>query len=106
MRDRTARAWGLAAALAIVVLVADQVVKDIVEKHIVRLLAEDVIEESDSPWASNVVLVKRGDKIRFCVDYRKVNAITKADQYPIPRIEDYLNALGGKKFFSAFDANA
>jgi hypothetical protein len=46
---------------------------------------------------------KKDGKQRFCIDFRKLNAITTRDVYPIPRIEDCLNALGGNSFFSSFD---
>jgi hypothetical protein len=46
---------------------------------------------------------KKDGKQRFCIDFRKLNAITTRDVYPIPRIEDSLNALGGNSFFSSFD---
>ena len=48
-------------------------------------------------------LRKKKRKQRFCIDFRKLNAITTRDEYPIPRIEDCLNALGGNSFFSSFD---
>lgn len=76
-----------------------------IEETIEELHSLGVIEDSTSPWASPVVLVKQGDKVRFCVDYRKLNEVTKMDQYPIPRPDDILNAFSGKQFFSTFDAN-
>lgn len=77
-----------------------------IEEEVARLLANDVIEEADSPWASNIVLIKQHSKIRFCVDYRKVNEVLRTDQYRLPRIDDYLSQFEGKRFFSTFDANA
>lgn len=65
----------------------------------------DIIEDSDSAWASPVVLVNREGETRFCVDFRKLNAATRKDQYPLPRIDDTLGAFKGKKWFSSFDAN-
>jgi hypothetical protein len=48
-----------------------------------------VIEESDSPWSSPIVLVrKKNGELRFCVDYMKLNYVTKKDCFPLPRIDD------------------
>jgi hypothetical protein len=76
-----------------------------IEENIAQLLADDFIKESDSPWASLAILVKQKGKDRFCIDYRKLNEVTKADQYPIPQIDDILAQFSGKTFFTSFDAN-
>jgi len=63
-----------------------------------------VIEESQSPWISPAVLVKKKDgSIRFCVDYRKVNAVTIKDSFPLPRIDDIFDQLSGNVWFSTLD---
>ena len=66
-----------------------------------------VIWESASPCASPVVLVKKKNQdLRFCVDYGRLNAVTHKDVFPIPRIDDLLEQLGGKKVFSTLDAKS
>ena len=56
-----------------------------------EMLEQGVIKSSSSPWASPIVLVKKKDgKYRFCVDYRKLNQVTKKDAHPLPRIDDMI----------------
>ena len=81
--------------------------REIVEEELKKMIENDIIEPSSSPWASNVVLVKKKDgSVRFCVDYRKLNAVTKKDAYPLPHIGDTLDSLAGSKWFSCLDMNA
>ncbi|GBM36473.1 Retrovirus-related Pol polyprotein from transposon 297 [Araneus ventricosus] len=74
-------------------------------EHIVKEMVDNgIIEESSGPWASPIVLVKKKDgSTRFCVDYRKLNEITIKDSYPLPRIDDNLDALNGSKCFTTLD---
>ena len=69
-----------------------------------KLLKHGIIEESSSPWASPIVLVQKKDgSFRFCVDYRKLNSVTKKDSYPLPRIDNSLETLADSKWFSTLD---
>ena len=78
--------------------------KDDEEKEIKNMLERGIIKESTSPWAAPIVLVRKKDNsTRFCIDYRKLNAVTQKDSYPLPRIQDCLDSLGGSKYFSSMD---
>ena len=75
-----------------------------IDDHIQQMLANGIIEHSVSPWASPVLLVNKKDQgTRFCVDYRKLNAVTVKDAFPLPHIEEILNHLGGAQFFTSLD---
>ena len=74
------------------------------EECVTELLTGGQIEPSDSPWSSPVVLVTKKDGgTRFCVDYRCLNDVTVKDAYPLPRIDDTLDMLAGKQWFSTLD---
>ena len=69
-----------------------------------EMLSGGQIEQSESPWSAPVVLVTKKDGgIRFCVDYRKLNLATVKDAYPLPQIDDTLDMLAGKRWFSTLD---
>ena len=73
---------------------------DVIDDQVETMLKTGVCEPSTSPWASNVVLVKKSDgTLRFCVDYRQLNSMTVKDSYPLPRIDTCFDALGGPSTF-------
>ena len=68
---------------------------------------DGIIQPSNSPWVSPIVLVKKKDGgLRICVDYRALNSLTKADRFPLPRIADLLDRLGRFRFFTTLDLAA
>ena len=68
-----------------------------------RMLEMGVIEESNSPWNSPVVLVRKPGKNRLCLDSRKVNQVTIKDAYPLPHIGGLLSRLQDTRFISSID---
>jgi hypothetical protein len=78
--------------------------RQIVEDALRQMENWDVIERSNSPTASAVVLVWQNNKWRFCVDFRQLNKITTKDSYPMLRSDYIFSSLAGKRFFSALDA--
>ena len=78
--------------------------RDEVKRLIQEMLDQGAIQHSDSPWSSPVVLAKKKDgSTRFCIDYRKVNEVTRKDAYPLPRVDDTLDTLVRLKYFSTLD---
>ena len=68
------------------------------------MLAHDIIKLSNSEWSSPCVLVPKPDgSVRFCTDYRKVNAITKVDTYTLPRILYCIERVGNSKYVTKID---
>jgi hypothetical protein len=79
----------------------------VIDEHVQNMLVADVIEPAVSPWPSNVTMVTKKDgSLRFCVDYRRLNAMTRKDSYPLPRVENGLYSLGQAQFVSTLDLKA
>ena len=69
-------------------------------KQIEDMLRKGIISPSTSPWASPIVLVrKKSGELRFCIDYRRLNQITRNDAHPLPRVDDLLDSVGNAKYF-------
>ena len=78
-----------------------------VKQHVQELVAQGVLKESCSVWASPaVVVMKKDGSVRFCYDYRKLNNVKHRDAYPLPRVEESLDALGHAQVFSSLDLTA
>ena len=77
---------------------------DAIDEQVAEMTKHGIIEPAASPWASNVVLVRKKDgSLCFCVDYRQLNRITVQNSYPLPLIDNCLNALQGSVWFSTLD---
>ena len=77
---------------------------EVILEHIDNMLQQGIIEKASSPWASNIVLVKKkDDNFRCCIDYRQLNNVTVKDAYPLPRIDSCLDAMSEARWFSTFD---
>ena len=69
--------------------------REVIEKQVNAWFEAGVVEPSSSPWGFPVVVVFRNGKPRLAVDYRKLNAKTIPDEFPIPRQSEILQALSG-----------
>jgi len=75
-----------------------------VKQHLKEMLETGAIKESKSPYSSNVVLVRKKDNsLRFCIDHRVLNSKTKKDAYMLPRFDDTIDTLAGSRYFSKLD---
>lgn len=80
--------------------------REFAREEIEKMLKAGVIEPSNSEWASPIVLAPKKDgSLRFCVDYRRLNAVTQRDSYPLPRMDDCVDSLGSATIFTTLDAN-
>ena len=78
--------------------------KRILENEIKELLSKKIIRPSESPWSSPVVMVPKPDgTTRVCIDFRKLNGITKKDAHPLPKIDEMLDHLKDAQVFSTMD---
>lgn len=81
-----------------------EALKPMVKKQIDTMLTNKIIRDSHSPFAAAIVMVNKKDgEMRMCIDYRQLNKITIKDRYPLPRIDDTVDALCGSMYFSTLD---
>ena len=80
---------------------------NIINEEVKKLLDANIIRQSNSPWSFPTLLVpKPNNKKRLCIDYRKLNAITETDPFPLPRIDDIFDKLNGSVIFSKIDQSS
>ncbi|KAG9395320.1 hypothetical protein J8273_0553 [Carpediemonas membranifera] len=81
--------------------------RHLVEEEVARLEKEEIVRPSVGPFASPVVVVSGGhkgsDKIRLCIDYKSLNAITVKDHYPLPNIQEFVREAAGCKYYATLD---
>lgn len=77
--------------------------QSLIYEEVDRMLANGVIEESNSAWSSPIVLVRKPGKNRLCLDSRRLNSVTKKLAYPLPHIEGLLSRLSETRFISSVD---
>ena len=80
---------------------------DEVREHLKLMLDAGVVRLSNSPWCNAVVLVRKKDRsLRFCIDFRRLNALTIKDSHPLPHICETLESLARAAHYSTFDLNS
>ena len=76
----------------------------LINEKVSDMIRDGIVQPSTSPWAAPVVMVrKKNNEHRFCVDFRKLNSVTRRDMYPLPRVDDVLERLAGAKYFTCLD---
>ncbi len=77
------------------------------KRHVQDLVSQSILKESRSPWASPaIIVIKKDGGVRFFCDYRRLNQVTFKDAYPLPHVEESLDALGNAQVFSTLDLTA
>jgi hypothetical protein len=71
--------------------------------HIAEVRKRGQIQPSHGPWASNPVLAVQNGKVRFCVDYRRVNKVTRRDSHGLGNMDDLMQKVASSSYFSALD---
>lgn len=83
------------------------VIQKEIDKELEEMIKLGIVEPSNSPWSSPILLVRKKDGTnRFCVDYRKLNAVTVRDSYPLPLVSDTLDKLRNAKYLSSLDVKS
>ena len=78
--------------------------QEMFNQELYKMLAEGVVQPSTSPWSSPVVITRRKDsKPRFCVDFKRLNNVTKKDAYPLTQVNTTLDKLQGARYLSTID---
>ena len=77
--------------------------RDIMKSELEEMEKDGIIKRSTSKWAFPIVLVKKDGSLWMCVDYRRLNTVSEADAYPMPRVDDMIDALGKAKFITTLD---
>jgi hypothetical protein len=79
----------------------------VIDNEVDDMLGNDVIEKGEGAWGFPVVMVKKKDgSVRFCIDYRALNAMTAKDVYALPRVDETLEALHGSRRYTSLDLHA
>jgi hypothetical protein len=76
--------------------------RETIQNELKEMLPSGIIEHSQSEWSAPIVPVKKKDgTLRLCVDYRRLNEVSKADAYPMPRVDDLIDRFGQVRYISS-----